>query len=175
MIWSSSGIALGLVVKPIFQYNPKTNGVAWTKREDDFLVGKQLAVCYHSGGKVQYLGTYERVESQGTMVMAADTLKNLDNTKMDHASRCTTLFPDFVPPSHMKMIKNMYKQGVIKFHCFGIRCIAYNQTIAERLRDASATSVVVPPSNSRKRKRGPTSTAHSNKNKKRVDSLPETE
>jgi len=80
VIWSSSGIALGLVVKPIFQYNPKTNGVAWTKREDDFLVGKQLAVCYHSGGKVQYLGTYERVESQGTMVMAADTLKNLDNT-----------------------------------------------------------------------------------------------
>lgn len=76
MIWSPSGIALGLVIKPTFQYNPKTHGGAWTKFVDDFKTDKVMDVCHLSSQGARYLGTYERVG--GTMVIAPETLKYLD-------------------------------------------------------------------------------------------------
>ncbi|KAG8219935.1 hypothetical protein J3R82DRAFT_934 [Butyriboletus roseoflavus] len=200
VIWSPSGIALGLVVKPTFQYNPKIHGGTWTKLKNTFDVGKQMDVCYLSGKSCKasrYLGAYERVGDPGTMTVAPETLKYLDREvhvygngvaqrltylqKLEYLSKCTTLFPDVMPPSQMRMIKNMYKQGVIKLQCFVIRCVAFNQTVAGKLgerptsfvRRNSPDNIVVDPTSVstsggvRKRKRDPGATVHSTKNKKR--------
>ncbi|KAH0838436.1 hypothetical protein J3R83DRAFT_6747 [Lanmaoa asiatica] len=76
VIWSPSGIALGPVVKPIFQYNPKN--CAWIKLEDNFDVGKQMDVCCSSGQTSRYPGTYEWVRDQGTTIIAPETLEYPD-------------------------------------------------------------------------------------------------
>ncbi|KAF8140125.1 hypothetical protein EV363DRAFT_1393045 [Boletus edulis] len=174
VIWSPSGIALGLVVKPTFLYNPKLHGGAWTKLEDDFDVGKRMDLCCLSGEsskRARYLGTYERVTD--TMVIASETLKHLDYKKLNYASKSTTLFPDMVPPSQTQMINQMYKQGIIQLQCFVIRCVAVNQTFAEKLRDTCAPSVHRNPSDDmtsghvRKRKRE----VHSAGSKKRYEPL----
>ncbi|KAI9572821.1 hypothetical protein HD554DRAFT_2285773 [Boletus coccyginus] len=124
VIWSPSGIALGLVVKPTFRYNPKVSGGRWTKFEDNFDIGKPIDICCLSGRSSRYLGTYERVGDQGTMIIAPESLSHLHHEKLSHAANRTTLFPDLVPPTHAQMIKNMYNQGVIKLECFVIRCVA---------------------------------------------------
>lgn len=155
--------------------------------------------CWTSqwGKTTHYLGTYERVADQATMIIASETLKDLAREvcvhwnriaqrpkylqKLDYASKCTTLFPDLVPPSQTQMIKNMYKKGVIKLQCFVIRCVAVNQAFAKRLWDTSTPSIprslpdnaVIPTSagissrNVRKRKRDSKSRAHSTREKKR--------
>lgn len=87
VIWSPFGIALGLVVKPTFQYNPKFHGGVWTKLEDTFDVGKQVDLCCSSGksnNRSRYLGTYERVAELGTMIIASETLKYLDRDVRAH-------------------------------------------------------------------------------------------
>lgn len=87
MIWSSSGIALGLVIKPSFQYNPKVSGGAWTKYKVDFKIGKKMDVCCvsnKSNKSARYLGTYERVGTQDAMVIAPETLKYLDHEVCVH-------------------------------------------------------------------------------------------
>ncbi|KAN0100753.1 hypothetical protein V8E55_000737 [Tylopilus felleus] len=184
VIWSPSGKALGLVIKPTFQYNPKIQGGTWTKLQDAFDVGKRMDLCCWTsqwGKTTRYLGTYERVADQATMIIASETLKDLAREKLDYASKCTTLFPDLVPPSQTQMIKNMYKKGVIKLQCFVIRCVAVNQAFAKRLWDTSTPSIprslpdnaVIPTSagissrNVRKRKRDSKSRAHSTREKKR--------
>lgn len=175
VIWSPSGIALGLVIEPTFQYNPKTQGGTWTKVEDDFEIGKHMDVCCLSGKTARYLGTYERIE-QGTMVISPETLKDLDPNvcvywnrvalgltylqKLNFVSKRTTLSPELTPPSQTQMITNMYKQGVIKLQCFWIRRIAFNKTFAEKLQEFTSEDVG-------KRKRDPKSTVHSNRSKKR--------
>jgi len=176
VIWSPSGIALGLVVKPTFQYNPKSQGGVWTRLKDEFDVGKQMDVCCSSSESsktFRYLGTYERVGDQDAMMIASESLKSLGSEKLNHASKCTTLYPDLVSPSQTRMVNNMYKQGVIKLQCFVIRCVAVNQTFTEKLRDKYASSVQRNLSDhnvsrgARKRKREHKSTVHSTKSKKR--------
>ncbi|KAG9314504.1 hypothetical protein JVU11DRAFT_5301 [Chiua virens] len=181
VIWSPSGIAFGLVIKPAFQYNPKRRGGSWTKVEDGF--GEQMDICYLSGKSFKtsrYLGTYERVPEQGIMTITPETLQYLDHEKLVYASRRTTLHQELVPPSQTDMIKNMYKQGVIKLQCFGIRCVAINQTLVQKLQDMNAFSassdlpvraIIPTPGDSnrdtRKRKRDSNSTVQSRRKKKK--------
>jgi hypothetical protein len=90
VVWSPFGIALGLIVKPTFQYNPKTHGGAWTKLKDNFDVGKQMDLCClsgKSGNTSRYLGTYERVADQGTMIIASETLEYLARDVRMHWNR----------------------------------------------------------------------------------------
>lgn len=131
------------------------------------------------------------------MAIASETLEHLDHKvrvhwsgvvqrptylqTLDYVSRRTTLFPDFVPPSQTQMIKNMYKQGVIKLQCFGIRCVAFNQTFAEKLRETCTShmqrdlpgnfvinpTLVTTSRNIRKRERGPRLMVHPTTYKKK--------
>jgi hypothetical protein len=78
VIWSLSGIALGLVIKPTFQYNPKSGGGTWTKLNDDFGVGKQMDICYLVGNAWHYIGTYERIGDSHATMIAPETLRHLD-------------------------------------------------------------------------------------------------
>ncbi|KIK94872.1 hypothetical protein PAXRUDRAFT_421329 [Paxillus rubicundulus Ve08.2h10] len=138
VIWSPSGIALGLVIKPTFQYNPKSNGGTWVKLKNDFDVGKQMDICYLVGKEWHYIGTYERIGDSNVTTMATETLRHLDPKKVEYASERTTLFQDLVPPSQSRMIENMYTKGVIKLQCFGIRCIGFNQVFCQKLLDSFA-------------------------------------
>jgi hypothetical protein len=157
-----------------------------------------MDVCYsssNSGKTFRYLGTYERVGDQGTMTIALESLNSLGHEvrahwnmvaqrlrylqKLHHASKCTILHPDLVSPSQARMVKDMYKQGVIRLQCFVIRCVAVNQTFTEKLRDKCASSVqrnlsddTITPVTSRdvrKRKRDPKSTVYSTRSKKRYE------
>ncbi|KAF8844070.1 hypothetical protein BDN67DRAFT_963566 [Paxillus ammoniavirescens] len=138
VIWSLSGIALGLVIKPTVQYNPRSGGGTWTKLNDDFGVGKQMDICYLVGNAWHYIGTYERIGDSNATTIAPETLRHLDRKKVEHVSKQTTLFQDLVPPSQTRMIENMYTNGVIKLQCIGIRCVGFNQAFSQGLLDSFA-------------------------------------
>ncbi|KAF9229470.1 hypothetical protein BS17DRAFT_771509 [Gyrodon lividus] len=140
VIWSASGIAFGLVIKPMFQYNPKSNGGTWMKLNNEFDVGQRMDICYLTGKAWHYIGTYERIGDCGAMTIAPATLQHLVPGKVEYASKRTTLFPDLVPPSQTRMIENMYTKGVIKLQCFGIRCVGFNQAFSKELLDMFAPS-----------------------------------
>ena len=158
-----------------------------------------MDVCCSSGKSsktFRYLGTYERVGDQDAMITASESLNSLDREvnvhwnrvtqrlrylqKLNHASKCTTLYPDLVSPSQARMVNNMYKQGVIKLQCFVIRCVAVNETFTEKLRDKYASSVQRNLSDHnasgdvRKRKQEHKSTVHSTKSRKRYEPSPVT-
>lgn len=75
VVWSPVGIALGLVIKIPFQYNPKTNEGTWTNTPDFFQENQPSEVHFRVGKAWHYLGTYERLE--GMIVLSPQLLEQV--------------------------------------------------------------------------------------------------
>jgi hypothetical protein len=60
MIFPHAGIALGLILRPMYQYNPKNNGT-WDRLTADIEHGQKKDLCYYDSRGWKYLGTYERI------------------------------------------------------------------------------------------------------------------
>jgi hypothetical protein len=45
----------------------------------------------------------------------------------------TILFQDLVPPSQVRMVENMYWEGLLQIEMIGVRCVAYDQKFAKSL------------------------------------------
>jgi hypothetical protein len=60
LMFSRAGIALGLILRPMYQYNPKGNGT-WDRLPADIEHGQKKDMCYYDGHGWKYLGTYERL------------------------------------------------------------------------------------------------------------------
>ncbi|KAH7921238.1 hypothetical protein BV22DRAFT_1132463 [Leucogyrophana mollusca] len=131
LMWSPSGVALGLVVTHPFQFNPKVGSGQWTKWRAEIMdIGvKKEVFCLNTRGWF-YMGTYERASS--CLTMPVDKLKDLD-PKARYIFKRTVLNQDFIPPSQTRMVENMYTQGVLKVELFGIRCVGFNQALNAEL------------------------------------------
>ncbi|KAG1757407.1 hypothetical protein EDB19DRAFT_1822503 [Suillus lakei] len=155
VMFARAGIGLGLIVRPVYQYNPQKNNGAWARVRADIDPGQKKDLCYHDGQGWKYLGTYERIGE--SFLLSVEHTKKLSSPRMEAMARDTVLFRDLVPPSQMRMVEKMYWDGVLQIEMFGIRRVAYDQEFAKQLferrkdlpkgvKDASSTNI--------KRKRG---------------------
>ncbi|KIJ68278.1 hypothetical protein HYDPIDRAFT_106450 [Hydnomerulius pinastri MD-312] len=131
VVWSPSGFAQGLVIKPSYQYNPKAQDGTWIKLSTRFEADQQMDVCFLESMAWHYIGTYERVGE--IITLPPESLEQLGPGKLEYAAKRTTLFQDLVPPSQTRMVEKMYTKGVLRLECFGIRCIGFNTTFSGEL------------------------------------------
>ncbi|KAG2129924.1 hypothetical protein DEU56DRAFT_914947 [Suillus clintonianus] len=154
-MFARAGIALGLIFRPMYQYNPQKNNGAWGRLRPDIEPGQKKDLCYYDGHGWKYLGTYERTGE--SFLLSPDHTKKLSFPRVEALAKETVLFRDLVSPSQMRMVEKMFWEGLLQVEMFGIRRVAYDQEFARQLferrkdlpksvKDATSTSI--------KRKRG---------------------
>ena len=93
---------------------------------------------------------------------------------MNAIAKQTVLFRDLVSPSQMRMVENMYLEGILQVETLGIRCVAYNEEFAKYLfknrKDLPRSAKEEIISTSKKRKRVETGEYHECQQKKTLAS-----
>ncbi|OAX44773.1 hypothetical protein K503DRAFT_3815 [Rhizopogon vinicolor AM-OR11-026] len=171
LIFSREGIALGLILRPMYQYNPKSNGT-WNRLPADIEHGQKKDMCYYDGHGWKYLGTYERLGDP--FLLSPANNKKLGSQRVEAIAKQTVLFRDLVSSSQMRMVENMYGEGLLQIEMIGIRCVAYDQEFAKSLfknrKDLPKSVVKDATSTTKKRKRVETGADHGRSKKKPSES-----
>jgi len=74
-MFAHAGIALGLIFRPMYQYNPKKNNGTWDQLPPDIEPGQKKDICYYDGHGWKYLGTYERIGD--SFLLSLEAIKKL--------------------------------------------------------------------------------------------------
>lgn len=72
-MFAHAGIALGLILSPMYRYNPRNNGT-WDRLPSHLDLGQKKDLCYYDGHGWKYLGTYERI-GDSTLLSPENNLK----------------------------------------------------------------------------------------------------
>ncbi|KAH7908917.1 hypothetical protein BJ138DRAFT_300618 [Hygrophoropsis aurantiaca] len=133
--WSRDRIALGVIVRPAFQYNPEEPKRIWQKVLSFIEMGQTKDMMYWNSSGWHYMGTYECITP--TYPISMDKLKSLkcldeSNNILNHIVPRT----DSLSPIQKGILLELYDAGILMFEFFGLKCVGYN----EKLRDALVNS-----------------------------------
>ncbi|KAG0709026.1 hypothetical protein DFH29DRAFT_993865 [Suillus ampliporus] len=131
LMFSQAGIALGLILRPMYRYNPKKNNGTWDRVHADFEPGQKKDLCHYDGHGWKYLGTYERIGEP--FLLSPENIKKLSYPRVEAMAKDTVLFRDLIPPSQVRMAEKMYWDGLLQIEMFGIQRVAYDQEFARQL------------------------------------------
>ncbi|KAH7921797.1 hypothetical protein BV22DRAFT_1121917 [Leucogyrophana mollusca] len=129
LIWAPSGIALGVFIRPPYQFKPQSN--TWEKTVRLFEAGQTKDVYYRNSQGWHYVGTYELTGDMFTLPF--ELTEDLDPMILQSAAKRAVISSNLVLPSQVRMAEDLYLKGVLKLEFFGIRCVGYNKELNAHL------------------------------------------
>ncbi|KAL6302207.1 hypothetical protein BKA93DRAFT_794010 [Sparassis latifolia] len=136
LLWSKDGFGHCLAFVPThhFVYGSDTDSGTWLRSTWCAKMiepaSQKRDLFYMTGQVWYYYGTFECV---GSAEVSASDVRKLGAKYMGSIEKRTIFSPELVPPFIIKMMQDMYTEGILSVACFGYRYVGFNHPLNQAL------------------------------------------